>query len=968
MKIICCMLTRNNEATLAAALRSVKPHVDDIVAVDTGSTDASARIARELGAHVHSFAWNDDFAEARNVSLAFAKEADWVLVIDSDEAFVWEGDVGLKEWIAAYPSRHAVIAFECRHYETGDSRLLSATHVERLFSPRHYRYEGRIHERLVAVGEEEEKRAELCPFASFRHYGYSSEFHEAKRFRNMALLRKELAERPFDGRTHRYIATELYHEGRYADSVRRADAALSLLADTDTYSRAQAHYYKIMACLYLGRKAEAERAIQASIGELPFYADPYGIRAEMRFGERRWEEACRWYDEWERRLERQSRIAPNHCISLADTFRRHRRLAAGKTRIGKETLGKEVHEMKVALLIVHPQLEMDREELLGHLAAKFKDMTYEVGLWSEPPLDKNEKGVKAWLRHGRARLAAGQSPAQAGSRLAAACQADILWIWHANERLITELDEGAIASAIARNGSVSVRAYSERLGCPWTESRIRLLKPAESRSASLPEADSASEGIVLERPLILPPDKQEAYLGLAERETPLQRLLTAFASQRYREALDMRLPPEGSAEWSSFQFYQILSAINLGRMEEASEKIYNAMEAEISERDARDFVYLYGKLAANVDMAEMKREALSLLDDTLRSNPPPETKHVRTTESDWLSLIAELQWQSGERKQALVSWRHGLESSGYANGRCAYRLAEAICETYKSEGSDRISRAILEAFPADSPAALSLLAPIFGYLNMEEWAALFALSPDRSAAKEPDSPLVSLIMPVYNDTEYLFESIRGILSQTYLDLELIVVDDGSDEEVAAVVRRFAHDRRLRPYRLHANRGLPYALNYGLAKAKGALMGWTSADNEVQPRWLERMVRAISADPQASAVYSDYYHIDKDGLAIETKRLPAYRLNGLQNGGPSMLWRASALRKAGGFDESLFGIEDRDFTVRLALVGRMVHLNEPLYYYRIREGSLSSRIDSGFAGGWPELHEKLKRKWLYWSFI
>ncbi len=173
---------------------------------------------------------------------------------------------------------------------------------------------------------------------------------------------------------------------------------------------------------------------------------------------------------------------------------------------------------------------------------------------------------------------------------------------------------------------------------------------------------------------------------------------------------------------------------------------------------------------------------------------------------------------------------------------------------------------------------------------------------------------------------------------------------------------------MKVHRLRKNKGLPYALNYGFSQAKGELMGWTSADNKAHPRWLERMVAMHNQLPNASAVYSDYYHIDDRGLVKETKRMPVYKLNGLQNGGPSLLWKASAYRMIGGFDETLFGIEDRDFTIRLALLAPIVRLPESLYYYRIHNKSLSSKIDSGSFGGWSDLHQKLKRKWLYLSFV
>ncbi|WP_182303326.1 glycosyltransferase family 2 protein [Cohnella cholangitidis] len=980
MRITCCILMRNNESTLARCIRSVRPHVDEIVVIDTGSTDSSVQLANELGAQVYFYPWSDDFSEARNFALKRARESDWVLVIDSDEQFMWEGRPSLREWAAALRTRQTVYAFECLHYETSDSRLLSVTHAERFFDPSLFNYEGSIHERLIPTNDNNTKRVELCPRASFRHFGYSSEFHERKSSRNRKLLLKELKRNPSDGLTHRYLSTEFYNAGQYRDSIRYAQSALSLLSKTETYSRAQAHYYMMMSLLRLKNETEAELAVKSCLQEFPHYADPYGIAAEIDYRDRRWEEAFARYNEWERKTEQQTGLMPNHCISLGDAFRRHKWIAASKSIEIKDVLRKEVQEMKAAILIVHPQLETDREELLEHVSAKFAGMAYEIGLWSKQPLDKDEQDVKLWLKQSNVRLVEGKELEQAGSSFAASCNADILLVWHANERLRSEWNEDIVLEALARNGMVSVKAYSERLGGQWAERRIRLCRSggekgnrfvqrlAVDSDKELDPSLFAYEGLVVERPFLIPADKKDAYMTMYKNEEPLQRLLVAFSCHQYNEVLAMRQPPDGSADWAIFQFYKILASINLGLMEEASEKIYNAMEADISEQEMLHFIYLYGKLALNADIDEMKREAIALLGNTLDSNPLIETKHVLTTESDWLALIAELQWRLGERKSALVSWRHGLESSAYTNEGCAYRLAEAIYEEYKPEGLDKVSRAILEVFNVQSPQAQSLLYPIYCYLNMQEWAVLFMQPRESSEAKGAESPLVSIIMPIYNDTDYLFESIRSILSQTYLGLELIVVDDGSDGGVGAIVRRFEHDSRLKYYRTETNRGLPNALNTGISKASGSLMGWTSADNMVHPRWLERMVETISARPEASAVYSDYYHIDPNGLVIETKRMPAYNLNGLQNGGPSLLWRASSLRKSGGFDESLFGIEDRDFTVRLALVGRIVQLQEPLYYYRIHDESLSSRIDAGSMGGWSELHAKLKRKWLYLSFV
>src|SRR5438128_1966436 len=89
--------------------------------------------------------------------------------------------------------------------------------------------------------------------------------------------------------------------------------------------------------------------------------------------------------------------------------------------------------------------------------------------------------------------------------------------------------------------------------------------------------------------------------------------------------------------------------------------------------------------------------------------------------------------------------------------------------------------------------------------------------------------LVSVILPTHNGSKYLRQSIESCLSQTYLDIELIVVDDGSMDETSAILESLTDDR-VRKIRHQTNRGLSAALNTGCAEARGEYLTWTSDDN------------------------------------------------------------------------------------------------------------------------------------------
>ena len=102
-RISLCMIARDEAAQLPRCLASVRGAVDEVVLVDTGSRDRTREIAREHGARVESFAWCDDFAAARNASLARAS-GDWVLVLDADEELPEATRAGLRAALAVHSS------------------------------------------------------------------------------------------------------------------------------------------------------------------------------------------------------------------------------------------------------------------------------------------------------------------------------------------------------------------------------------------------------------------------------------------------------------------------------------------------------------------------------------------------------------------------------------------------------------------------------------------------------------------------------------------------------------------------------------------------------------------------------------------------------------------------------------------------------------------------------------------------
>jgi tetratricopeptide (TPR) repeat protein len=201
------MIVRDEEATLERCLASATGVVDEICVVDTGSRDRTVEIATRYGARVEHTEWKDDFAAARNLSIAMAT-GDWVLVLDGDEELRpdsgGDGDGSeTRARLLAFTEEHAGsvgrIALENRDANGDTSRVA----ITRFFpADDRHAFRGRVHEQLL-VCDGETRREPLREDTGVRvfHHGYDleGEARAAKLARNEALLRSALEEEPEDG-------------------------------------------------------------------------------------------------------------------------------------------------------------------------------------------------------------------------------------------------------------------------------------------------------------------------------------------------------------------------------------------------------------------------------------------------------------------------------------------------------------------------------------------------------------------------------------------------------------------------------------------------------------------------------------------------------------------------------------------------------------------------------------------------
>jgi glycosyltransferase involved in cell wall biosynthesis len=208
------------------------------------------------------------------------------------------------------------------------------------------------------------------------------------------------------------------------------------------------------------------------------------------------------------------------------------------------------------------------------------------------------------------------------------------------------------------------------------------------------------------------------------------------------------------------------------------------------------------------------------------------------------------------------------------------------------------------------------------------------------------TPLVSVVMAVYNGQAYLREAIDSILGQTFRDFEFVIVNDGSTDETEAVVRSYT-DHRIR-LATQPNCGFAPSLNRGIGLARGAYIARMDADDISAPERFEAQVRVLKTSPKICAVGTSIVRIDESGKPLRTDYYLARDMELRQQvtlscpfAHGSVMMRKQAVQEVGGYRPEYRPAEDYDLWRRLALVGNFANITRPLYLYRVNDAGMTA---------------------------
>ena len=199
-------------------------------------------------------------------------------------------------------------------------------------------------------------------------------------------------------------------------------------------------------------------------------------------------------------------------------------------------------------------------------------------------------------------------------------------------------------------------------------------------------------------------------------------------------------------------------------------------------------------------------------------------------------------------------------------------------------------------------------------------------------------PLVSIVTPAYNQAEYLEETIESVLSQSYPNIEYIVLDDGSTDHTRDILKKYEGKIH---WESHENMGQARTLNKGWAMSKGEILSYLSSDDVLDVHAIKMLMEKYVGGP--SIIFGGYRLIDQMGQKIKTKKTRFHGYKDMVHHfncpiGPGAVFSRDLFLSSGGWNTDFKQIPDYDFWIRVGRGAKLIRVDNEIASFRVHTGS------------------------------
>ncbi|EGW41171.1 glycosyltransferase family 2 protein [Desulfosporosinus sp. OT] len=291
-RISLTMIVRNESAHLANCLESVKDKVDEIIIIDTGSTDDTLNIAQRYTSNVFTYPWHNNFSDARNFAIEHAS-GDWILALDADEEVQCQASFSFHSLIAKENDKEAFL-LPLLNPILDSTEEYNSFYVLRLFRNNgNYKYFGKIHEQVTI---QDQQKVGLAVEPILKHKLLPLKLRHQKRNRNLHLLKKALQDDPHNPFLHYYFGVEWLMLGKAGYALPYLQKAYSRLSDDQLLFRAPTLKYLLVCLRALGRLDEALSLCLETSLHYPNFTDIFYLGGLLLEEKEEYHVALKWFN------------------------------------------------------------------------------------------------------------------------------------------------------------------------------------------------------------------------------------------------------------------------------------------------------------------------------------------------------------------------------------------------------------------------------------------------------------------------------------------------------------------------------------------------------------------------------------------------------------------------------------------------------------------------------------------------